>query len=98
MDDRSREVLAVAVVFFILSWVSVALRIYVRAFMLKSFGHDDWIMLLTLVNAVASQACCALSLMQEKSVFTRFIWLVRSEEQCMVQASISTTYHKKTKL
>lgn len=54
-DDRSQGVLLVAVFFLIISWIAVTFRVYVRAFMLKSFGWDDWTMALTLV-------CCALYL------------------------------------
>ncbi|OCK74960.1 hypothetical protein K432DRAFT_309581 [Lepidopterella palustris CBS 459.81] len=57
MDDRSHEVLAVAIFFLILSWVTVSLRVYVRAGMLKSFGLDDWIMVLTLLLFTVYLAC-----------------------------------------
>lgn len=50
MENRSGQVLAVAILFFILSWLAVALRVYVRAGMLKAFGLDDWLMLLTQVR------------------------------------------------
>jgi hypothetical protein len=49
MEDRSLEVLAVGVVFIILAWVTVGLRVYVRAFMLRTFALDDWLIVLTLV-------------------------------------------------
>ncbi|KAF2167879.1 hypothetical protein M409DRAFT_53830 [Zasmidium cellare ATCC 36951] len=41
--------LAVNITFFILSWLSVGLRILVRAGMLRAFGSDDWTMLATQV-------------------------------------------------
>lgn len=52
MEDRSQQVLAVAILFFILSWLTVLLRIYVRAGMLKSFGLDDWLMVTTQVRDI----------------------------------------------
>ncbi|KAJ4295635.1 hypothetical protein N0V90_007648 [Kalmusia sp. IMI 367209] len=47
MEARSKEVLAVAILFFLLTWLTVSLRIYVRGFMLKTWGKDDWAMLTT---------------------------------------------------
>lgn len=50
MDDRRSEVLAVATLFFVVSWVTVGLRVYVRGFMMKTWGKDDSYMLATLVS------------------------------------------------
>ena len=50
MEDRSKEILAVAVFFITLSWIFVLLRVYVKVFMLKNFGLDDWLMVLTIVR------------------------------------------------
>lgn len=49
MEDRSPEVLAVNVLFFILSWLAVGLRVFVRAVMRRIFGMDDWFMVATQV-------------------------------------------------
>jgi hypothetical protein len=49
MEDRSLQVLAVGVVFIILAWITVGLRVYVRAFMLRTFALDDWLIILTSV-------------------------------------------------
>jgi len=49
MEDRSQQVLAVALVFVILAWITVGLRVYVRAFMLRTFALDDWLIVVTLV-------------------------------------------------
>jgi hypothetical protein len=49
MQDRSQEVLGVGLSFAILSWLSVGIRVYVRAVMQKAFGLDDWLIVLTLV-------------------------------------------------
>jgi len=57
MDDRSHEVLAVAILFFVISWVTVGLRVYVRAGMLKTFGVDDWAMVATLLLFTAYLVC-----------------------------------------
>lgn len=52
MTDRNRgpEAGAVAILFLITSWLAVLLRVYVRSVMTKSFGIDDSLAILTLVN------------------------------------------------
>ncbi|KAK2057494.1 integral membrane protein [Colletotrichum caudatum] len=41
MEDRSWQVFAVAVLFFLLSWIAVALRVYCRGWIVRSFAVDD---------------------------------------------------------
>jgi hypothetical protein len=43
--SQSQEVLAVAILFSVLSWLAVGLRVWVRTRMISAFGHDDWAML-----------------------------------------------------
>jgi hypothetical protein len=50
MDDRHNEVLAIATLFFILSWLTVTLRCYVRGVLTSTWGADDWYMVATLVR------------------------------------------------
>lgn len=50
MDRRGREVSAVAILFLVLTWLTISLRIYVRGFMIRTWGNDDWAMLATVVN------------------------------------------------
>lgn len=45
--------MAVAILFFVLTWLTVGLRVYVRAIMLKTWGRDDWAMVITLVSLFA---------------------------------------------
>jgi hypothetical protein len=40
-EDRGPQVAAVAILFLILSWVTVSLRVFVRTVLMKSFGADD---------------------------------------------------------
>jgi hypothetical protein len=54
MEDRSQQVLAVGISFIALAWISVAIRVYVRAIMQRFFGMDDWLMVLTLVKIILS--------------------------------------------
>ncbi|RDL34780.1 uncharacterized protein BP5553_07908 [Venustampulla echinocandica] len=48
-DNRGSMVSVSAIVFTALSIFTMLLRGYVRAYMLRSFGFDDWVMLLTVV-------------------------------------------------
>lgn len=49
-DDRGSGVFAVAVTFLVLTWIMVPLRVYVRAIMTRSFGLDDWLLVITQVS------------------------------------------------
>ena len=49
-DDRSREVFAVAALFFVLTWTTVCMRVYVRAILMKTWGKDDSYMVAALVS------------------------------------------------
>jgi hypothetical protein len=48
-DDRSPDVFAVAILFFVLTWLTVGLRVYVRTILMKSWGKDDSCMVAALV-------------------------------------------------
>lgn len=63
VGPRTVVMMIVAVVFLILSWISFALRVYVRAILLRSFGWDDWLMLLTIC---LSTTCCSLLMCIER--------------------------------
>lgn len=54
MDTNGKEVLAVAILFFLLTWLTVGLRVYVRGYMLRTWGKDDWFMLTTVVSVLTS--------------------------------------------
>jgi hypothetical protein len=47
---RGQEIAAVGVAFLTLSWIAVSLRCYVRIFVTKSFGTDDWLSITALVS------------------------------------------------
>lgn len=49
-DSNGVGLLVAAIVTLVISWLSVALRTYVRAGMIKSFQVDDWVMLAGLVS------------------------------------------------
>lgn len=41
--------LAINIAFFSLVWIIMGLRTYTRAYLIKSFGRDDWCMLIALL-------------------------------------------------
>lgn len=57
MEDRGHQILAVNILFLVLSWVTISLRVYVRAGMLKSFGMDDWAMVVTVLLFTVFLSC-----------------------------------------
>jgi len=46
------------IAFMVTSTVAVALRMYVRSFILKKIGYDDWALVLALVSQLALLTCC----------------------------------------
>ena len=58
--NRSSEVFAVATFFFILTWLTVGLRVYVRAILMKTWGKDDSYMVATLVSTHFKRPCSEL--------------------------------------
>jgi hypothetical protein len=61
IPNRGPELLGVNVAFFTLAAISILLRCYVRIFMVKAFGVDDWLMLAASVcfayTHIAMDAC-----------------------------------------
>lgn len=49
-ENRGPQVEGVAILFLILSWIFVAMRVYVRAVLMKGFGTDDWLAIAALVS------------------------------------------------
>lgn len=49
-DDSLPTVVGVSIAFLTIAWIVVALRVYVRVFLLKSFKLDDWTILGALVG------------------------------------------------
>jgi hypothetical protein len=49
-ETNGAALIATSIVFLVLSWLSVFLRTYVRAIMLKGFQMDDWLMLVAQVR------------------------------------------------
>ncbi|KAJ0360058.1 hypothetical protein COL154_007804 [Colletotrichum chrysophilum] len=49
MADRSAQVIAVAILFLVLTWLAVGLRIYCRTFLIRCIGNDDKVMGIVLI-------------------------------------------------
>lgn len=50
-ETNGTRLLITVSIFLALSWVAVTLRTYTRAYLIRSFRTDDWIMLLAQVSA-----------------------------------------------
>ena len=57
MESKAHTILAVNVSFFVTTWIAVLLRVYVRVAVIKSFGFDDTLMLITLLLFTAYLIC-----------------------------------------
>jgi hypothetical protein len=51
MQDRGPELAALISVLLAFEIITVCIRCYVRVFLIKSFGYDDWLMVATLVRS-----------------------------------------------
>jgi hypothetical protein len=49
-DYNGGPLVATAIAFLVLTWLSVVLRTYVRVILLKSYRADDWFMLVAQVS------------------------------------------------
>ncbi len=55
MESRQNSALVNAILMFILTWVTVSLRVYVRGFLKKAWGKDDSFMVAALVGPTHPQ-------------------------------------------
>lgn len=51
LQPKAHLMIGFGVTFFILVWVSVATRVYVRSFMIRAFGWDDVTLLMASVGS-----------------------------------------------
>ena len=49
IEDRGPELKTIGIAFLTFAYITVLLRTYVRAVLIKAFGLDDWLMVLALV-------------------------------------------------
>ena len=50
MQSRAPQLEAVTAAFLVLAWITVGLRVWVRACMIKQFGPDDSVIIVSLVR------------------------------------------------
>lgn len=50
IENRGPELFAIDVTFMVAAIIASSLRCYVRVFMVKAFGRDDWLMLFATVS------------------------------------------------
>jgi len=50
LSDRGARIAGVTIALYVLSVVAVSVRCYVRVSLIRSFGYDDWLMVITLVR------------------------------------------------
>ena len=50
LGDIPYALIRIPILFLVLAWVAVLLRIYARAYLLGRFGKDDWTMMLAVVR------------------------------------------------
>ncbi|KAI5468168.1 hypothetical protein BGZ63DRAFT_346594 [Mariannaea sp. PMI_226] len=53
MEDRSRQMFVLNIIFIIVTTITVSLRIYCRGWIVKSFGIDDYLMVVTWLSFTA---------------------------------------------
>jgi len=53
MSDPGKQLVALCVAFGVIAWFFVFLRCFVRFKIVKSFGLDDWLMILSMVSLVS---------------------------------------------
>lgn len=54
-EENGGALVGTAIVFLALSWISIALRTYTRAFLMKGYQADDWLMF---IGQVCSLCAC----------------------------------------
>lgn len=84
LGPRTVVMLVIGVFFLVVTWISFALRVYVRAILIRSFGKDDWMMLVTVC---LSTICCGL-----------LIEIERIEQSSRPQRALEEGIHSQLKL
>ncbi|KAF3283691.1 hypothetical protein TWF173_000072 [Orbilia oligospora] len=81
--DRQAYFLApLTIVMMVICAIVVLLRLYVRAFILKAFKADDWLIIAATITAMAVSVTCILS---EPAGVGMHIWDLRQEQVKMVR-------------
>lgn len=67
-ETNGTRLLITNFVFLALSWIAVTLRTYTRAYLIRSFCTDDWIMLIAQVSATDISCGLAMETLSELTV------------------------------
>lgn len=51
LKDRESTMVGVSGAFLAIAWIAFSLRIYVKSYIMRSFGLDDWLMIATIVSS-----------------------------------------------
>lgn len=49
-EDRSNTMIGVSGAFLAIAWIAFSLRTFVKGYIMKSWGLDDWLMVITIVS------------------------------------------------
>jgi hypothetical protein len=94
MDDRHYEVLAVAALFFVVTWVTVGLRCYVRGIMMKTWGADDYFMVAALVGLATCMEPCKTLISHDRPLLPS-TWPSRLSPRFTAQEDIEAIFQKR---
>lgn len=74
MQSRRLDVLSNTILFFVLTWISAGLRVYVRGVLRRNWGLDDTFMAVTLVSpTLKTLSPCVRFADQRKAIYTTYL-------------------------
>ncbi|KAH6665594.1 hypothetical protein B0J14DRAFT_605436 [Halenospora varia] len=76
-DTRVPEILVIIIVFFVLSTMTTALRLYLRLAILRNFGADDWLIIVALLF---NTAYIGINLQSAMHGYGRHVWTVNGRD------------------
>ncbi|KAK1659426.1 integral membrane family protein [Colletotrichum godetiae] len=91
-ESNGGALVATAIAFLVLSWFSVVLRCYVRAFMTKGFQADDWLMLVAQIIFTISCSFILLGVNDGLGHHNQALDQRREVSALMYQALATATY------
>ncbi|CRK35699.1 hypothetical protein BN1708_001331 [Verticillium longisporum] len=91
-EDQGGALVATAITFLVLSWVSVILRTYVRAILTKAYQADDWLMLVAQLIFTASCVFILAGVDNGLGMHNKALEQSREIRALMYQALATATY------
>ncbi|KAH7020746.1 uncharacterized protein B0I36DRAFT_387602 [Microdochium trichocladiopsis] len=83
LESRSLEIRSVALAAWALALVAVVLRVCARAFIMKAFAADDWLMVAAMIAFTASTVTCVLATIEGSGMHTAEVPPERIENALM---------------